>query len=209
MPLPLPAPNSVSCVAQAFVNSRHASRASDKAVALGQIYFRVFFEHVDVATLFMMELAALLAAGHGLGRPVTIIDNTGWDDTMMCGSACSTRYLMGRPAAIESGPPALWRLERANLAFTPAADDEDSKLPSQRAVSEGGRPASFPGEDQSWWLCRLGLRGRKVNVAVMPGEVSLVNRRLTGHLHQMRTCTAAEQAMMKGCKMEAMEVFWL
>eukprot|EP00873_Tetraselmis_striata_P007899 jgi/Tetstr1/428163/TSEL_018214.t1 len=189
----------------AFANSRHASRASDKAVALGQIYFCVFFEHIDVATLFMMELSALLAADSGLGHAINLIDNTGWDDTMMCGSACSTRYLMGRPAAVEAGSPALWHLQRANLFFSPAVQGDDSRHAWAR---EGPLAVSF-NRRRPWWLCQVGLRGRKVKVAVMPGEVSVVNGRLTGHLHQMRTCTVAEKAMMKGCMMETMDVLWL
>jgi hypothetical protein len=208
-----------------FANTRHAARAADKAAALGQIYFRVFFEHVDVATVFMMEVAALLTTDSFNGRPVMLIDNTGWDDTMMSGSGCSTRYLMGRPSSMESGPPAVWRIRRAKLASW-GSSSQEAPLPdelvgqeSTAAGAEGGHDGCIitsaedaevtPQKPKSWWLCQLALRGRKVQVAVLPGEVCTVKERLTGLLHQMRTCTPSEKAMMAACRMESLEVMWL
>jgi hypothetical protein len=182
-----------------FANTRHAARAADKAVALGQIYFRVFFEHVDVATVFMMEVAALLAVDNESEETTLLIDNTGWDDMTMSGSGCSTRYLMGRPSSMESGPPALWRIRRA----CPTWEGKDRTLPA------GGDGASEEGQQQRWWLCELRIRGRRVQVAVLPGEIHMVSRRPTGLLQKLRTCTALEKAWMKDLKLEPMEVMWL
>eukprot|EP00873_Tetraselmis_striata_P041281 jgi/Tetstr1/461545/TSEL_006651.t1 len=84
---------------QGFANTRSAARSADKAVALGQIYFRMLFEHADVATRFMHEVAVLLAEQDG--PPLLLIDNTGWEPGTMSGSADPGRVLMGRPGPLD------------------------------------------------------------------------------------------------------------
>eukprot|EP00873_Tetraselmis_striata_P021009 jgi/Tetstr1/441273/TSEL_029524.t1 len=184
----------------AFANTRAAARAGDKAVALGQIFFLVIFEHVDVASTFMMEVAALLTNDPYAGAPVTLIDNREWDDVVNSGSGCITRYLMGAPSFLESGPGSLWKMWRAELRRGQAAT-----LPC--VDSETGE-ADCSGEQ--WWLCEILLSGRRVKVAILPGRVFGGNNgQQIGHLKIMRTCTPAEKEIMYAARMQKMEVLWL
>uniref|UniRef100_A0A7S1SR15 Heterokaryon incompatibility domain-containing protein n=1 Tax=Tetraselmis chuii TaxID=63592 RepID=A0A7S1SR15_9CHLO len=206
-----------------FADSRMAWRAADKAVALGQIFFRVLFEHVDVATEFMMEVATLLAKE---SEPsVTLIDNTGWDHEVMTGSACKTRYLMGRPSVMEAGPPAIWHIHRvptsvstlAALSTGPAsrkpADDSANVITaSDGQPHRGMAPAMLRGRDDLediWWLCEIMMQGQQVPLAVLPGQLHAGGH--VGHLRKLRTCTAKERAiiMCSARELEPIKILWM
>eukprot|EP00873_Tetraselmis_striata_P041279 jgi/Tetstr1/461543/TSEL_006649.t1 len=150
---------------QGFASTRSAARSADKAVALGQIYFRMLFEHADVATRFMHEVAVLLAEQDG--PPLLLIDNTGWEPGSMNGSADPGRVLMGRPGTLDPG-----------------------------------------NEEEEWWLCKLSMRRTVIAVAIKPGCMDYSGRHLSGHLHQMRTCTEAEKARLESSELEKLTVTW-
>eukprot|EP00873_Tetraselmis_striata_P027263 jgi/Tetstr1/447527/TSEL_034907.t1 len=147
---------------QGFASTRSAARSADKAVALGQIFFRMLFEHADVATRFMHEVAVLLAEQDG--PPLLLIDNTGWEPGSMNGSADPGRVLMGRPGTLD--------------------------------------------EEEEWWLCKLSMRRTVIAVAIKPGCMDYSGRHLSGHLHQMRTCTEAEKARLESSELEKLTVTW-
>jgi len=211
-----------------FADTRGAARAADKAVALGQIFFRVLFEHIGVAISFMMEMVVLLAEEESCGdtpfpgqdhagdevtvqadgnqlcvRHVMLIDNTGWDPAVMTGSAARTRYLMGKPSFLEKGKPTLWNAWRVPLTVWPAGQGGGTL-----DNPTGHRPPA-----RRWWLCELQLQGMYVQLAVLPGEVSETNGgRMEGHLHQLRTCSAAEKATINTLRnaeeLEPIEILW-
>jgi hypothetical protein len=206
-----------------FADSRTAWRAADKAVALGQIFFRVLFEHVDVATEFIMEVATLLAKESK--EAVVLIDNTGWDEYGMTGSACKTRYLMGKPSVMEAGPPAMWHIRRvrhsvSNVAAwdcrvsahnSRTADSASSFMGHDRPCS-GGISAMLFGSDRelddTWWLCEIMLQDERVPVAVLPGEMHAGGH--VGHLRKLRTCSAEERAIIRSAKdLESTKVLWM
>uniref|UniRef100_A0A7S1T5R7 Heterokaryon incompatibility domain-containing protein n=1 Tax=Tetraselmis chuii TaxID=63592 RepID=A0A7S1T5R7_9CHLO len=209
-----------------FADSRTAWRAADKAVALGQIFFRVLFEHVDVATEFIMEVATLLAK-HCEHSSVMLIDNTGWDDVVMTGSACKTRYLMGKPSVMESGPPAMWHILRVRNsqsetgeAATTGSSTLRDRIDSASSVMENevqpyrGMAAMLFGSDDaeeaadSWWLCEILLQDQRVPVAVLPGQLHAGGH--VGHLRKLRTCTAEERATIRNAKdLESTKVLWM
>jgi len=200
-----------------FVDTRSAARSADKAVAIGQIFFGVLFEHVGVATTFMMEMVVLLAehADDAIHhdesfdvatrsgstyclRYVTLIDNTGWDPATMAGSAARSRFLMGKPSFLEHGQQSLWSIRRVPTAAFPADDD----------MAQDEQPA------QNWWLCEVQLEGYFVLLALLPGKISLTDDgRFAGHLHKLRTCTALEKntvcTVRDAGKLEHIEVLWL
>jgi hypothetical protein len=149
---------------QGFANSRSAARSSDKAVALGQIFFRMLFEHADVAVRFMHEVAVLIATQPNT-EPLLLVDNTGWNSSTMSGSADRGRVLVGRPGPMENGDEATWTLRRLPprkrqtvppdlapspmrrlQAFRPTADSLFATAPTSAQDSDAGmsRPASFP-----------------------------------------------------------------
>eukprot|EP00873_Tetraselmis_striata_P043136 jgi/Tetstr1/463400/TSEL_008322.t1 len=206
------------CHFSAFADSRFAYRAADKAVALGQIFFRVFFEHVDVATDFMHEVAALLAADTNCTKPVMLIDNTGWDDIRMTGSACKTRYLMGRPSEMESGPPAMWHISRVyqqadrrvrESAKGTAGSAKSKKFVGMAAMLFGDNDEDK--EEEPWWLCLITIGAEEVPVAIRPGMLLAGGH--IGHLQQMRTCSPEERATIREARarndIEVTKVLWM
>eukprot|EP00873_Tetraselmis_striata_P038230 jgi/Tetstr1/458494/TSEL_044900.t1 len=205
------------CHFSAFADSRFAYRAADKAVALGQIFFRVFFEHVDVATDFMQEVAALLAADANCTKPVMLIDNTGWDDIRMTGSACKTRYLMGRPSEMEAGPPAMWHISRVyRQARRRVRDSAHGTARSAKSKKLVGMAAMLFGDDhedeeEPWWLCLITIGAEQVPVAIRPGMLLAGGH--VGHLQQMRTCSLEERGTICEARarndIEVIKVLWM
>eukprot|EP00873_Tetraselmis_striata_P029121 jgi/Tetstr1/449385/TSEL_003894.t1 len=181
-----------------FCASRSAARSADKAVALGQPFFKVLFEHVGVSTTFMLELSAQLARDPVDSQPpVLLIDNSGWDATLS-GSGTSTRFLMGRPSFMESGAPSLWSIRRLVGPHVPGSSPAHDTVP-EAGTSDLAADASSGG---TWWLCEMDLQGTPVQVALLPrdlsqhpAEVGGLSAHLRGHLHQLRTCTEAERAL--------------
>jgi len=157
---------------QGFANTRSAARSADKAVALGQIFFRMLFEHADVATRFMHEVAVLLAEQDG--PPLLLIDNTGWEPGSMSGSADPGRVLMGRPGPLESGDVALWTLRRvppANSRFRPRRTTADSS--ALRHVTRDWNPSgSLRLNDDVFANSEVDLK-KKVRFASSPGQIDI------------------------------------
>ena len=85
-----------------FVGTRTAACAADKAVALGQIFFRVLFPDTATAHVFFQEMAVSLATSTSpYTSNLNLIDNTGWGASSMSGSADVSRYLMGTPGFLQ------------------------------------------------------------------------------------------------------------
>jgi hypothetical protein len=98
-----------------FVQGRYGTNSADKAVALGQIFFRLLFEDTQVSSNFMQHLACnLLQDWRGDGTPenphLFLIDNAGWAPFRMTGSADVGRFMAGKPGSREQGNPVTWNL---------------------------------------------------------------------------------------------------
>eukprot|EP00873_Tetraselmis_striata_P040242 jgi/Tetstr1/460506/TSEL_005765.t1 len=148
---------------QGFVNTRSAARSADKAVALGQIFFRMLFEHAGVATRFMHEVAVLLA--QQAGPPLLLIDNRGWDPASMSGSADAGRVLLGRPGRLEHGDRAVWTLRRVRPEGAPHSGTGEQQ-PGVDITWSGLRA---DGEGPSETVCPPGAP--QSGVAMPPGRV--------------------------------------
>jgi hypothetical protein len=173
------------------------------------ILTQVFFEHIDVAICFMLEVAAMLAAEMGSREDsdtVMLIDNEGWDGSVMTGSACRSRYLMGKPSVMEAGPRAMWHLRRI---FPSRALSSDVKPMDSAKSREDGIELATEEKDE-WWLCEITLQGRRVPVALLPEElIDGGGGRHRGHLRALRTCSSAERAAMRGAsRTEELQVLW-
>ena len=96
---------------------------ADKAVALGQFFFRVLFPDTATAHVFFQEMAVSLATStNPCTSHLNLIDNTGWGASSMSGSVDVSRYLlMGTPGYLQKGGEGVWKASCAMMMPDTAA----------------------------------------------------------------------------------------
>ena len=107
-------PTEITEAYAAISNRRTGTCSDDKAMALGQVIFRVLFPQEKQSIRFFQELVWLhateLSTEH-FRQPLMLIDNTGWKGEEMTGSASPKRLLAGRVGVYQTGPQVEWNAE--------------------------------------------------------------------------------------------------
>ena len=180
-----------------FVERRHGACAADKAVALGQIFFKLLFENPDVSSQFMQELACTLAEtqADGLGaspEPLLLIDNSNWDSATMTGSASMPRFLAGKPGSIQEGKSVTWTVLRLPDSSPVEAlkEDVEDRRGTLKVVAGGQRSGE-------WWICWMALRSRIIPVAIEHTRIQRGAHRGKSLLLKLRTCTVEEKQALE------------
>ena len=210
-----------------FVETRYGSNSADKAVALGQIFFRLLFENTQVSCNFIQHLACNLLEGwEGDGTlensTLVLIDNDGWNPHCMAGSADVRRLMAGKPGSLEAGNPVTWTLLVVSPGNSVNASDcwslveegqprgghqvqgNDEAIPPAAHSKTNGCVDANPDPGETWHLCWMALSGRIVPCAMQ--KLRTVQGDLV--LRRLRTCTRDEKDLLDTADLDEHKVHW-